>query len=267
MMMKKMRRILPNRGASLMEDMDLDADLIGFLTCCRSVRLRYTSRIRRGVENWIVVLTGMAQEGFDIIFLHQCQQRQRQVLCKSLSHQRDQKREFKYKCVLMRINSEVAEEEQAKIYCMNKKQSLQKEQTRRLDYEAASFTRGEKSREERFTRKLWNLLIPRTEVLCSTKKGGYSIKKLKLLSFEQVKEIFETTMRRVQYFVPMDSELEDKRLKRACQKGLEEPAKRQKIGEASGLVQEQSDEEPKIDELSQEQLQQMMIIVPRGINC
>ncbi|GKA58316.1 hypothetical protein Tco_0757504 [Tanacetum coccineum] len=54
-------------------------------------------------------------------------------------------------------------------------------------------------------------------------EGGYSIKKLKSLSFEQVKEIFETTIRRVQYFVPTDSELEDKRLKRAGQDGLEEP--------------------------------------------
>ncbi|GJR39805.1 hypothetical protein Tco_1215489 [Tanacetum coccineum] len=44
-------------------------------------------------------------------------------------------------------------------------------------------------------------------------EGGYSIKKLKSLSFEQ---------------------LEDKRLKRAGQEGLEESAKRQKIGEASG---------------------------------
>ncbi|GJX32442.1 hypothetical protein Tco_0242297 [Tanacetum coccineum] len=62
-------------------------------------------------------------------------------------------------------------------------------------------------------------------------------------------------------------QLEDKRLKRAGQEGLEEPAKRQKIGEASGSVQEQSDEEPKADELSQEQLQQLMIIVPEeGMN-
>ncbi|GJZ53926.1 hypothetical protein Tco_0608811 [Tanacetum coccineum] len=67
------------------------------------------------------------------------------------------------------------------------------------------------------------------------KEGGYSIKKLKSLSFERVKEIFKTTMRMVQSFVPMDSKLEDKRLKRAGQEGLEEPAKRQKIGEASRI--------------------------------
>ncbi|GKA67598.1 hypothetical protein Tco_0767515 [Tanacetum coccineum] len=80
-------------------------------------------------------------------------------------------------------------------------------------------------------------------------EGGYTIKRMKSLSFEQVKEIFEATMRRVQSFVPMDSELEIQRLKRACQEVLEEPAKRQRIREASESVQEQPGEEPKADEL------------------
>ncbi|GJV35953.1 hypothetical protein Tco_1408430 [Tanacetum coccineum] len=71
-------------------------------------------------------------------------------------------------------------------------------------------------------------------------EGGYSIKQLKLLSFEQVKEIFETTMRRVHSFVPMDSELEVQRLKRA--------------GE------EQSTEKEK--EVSEEELQKLLVIVP-----
>ncbi|GJT33863.1 hypothetical protein Tco_0924282, partial [Tanacetum coccineum] len=39
-------------------------------------------------------------------------------------------------------------------------------------------------------------------------EGGYSIKGLKSLSFEQVKEIFETTIKKVQSFVPIRSELE-----------------------------------------------------------
>ncbi|GJV22155.1 hypothetical protein Tco_1371175, partial [Tanacetum coccineum] len=65
-------------------------------------------------------------------------------------------------------------------------------------------------------------------------EGGYSIKQLKLLSFEQVKEIFEDTIRRVQSFVPMDSELEVQRLKRA----------------------------EKEKKLSQEDLQQLVMIVP-----
>ncbi|GJQ97895.1 hypothetical protein Tco_0009034 [Tanacetum coccineum] len=91
-------------------------------------------------------------------------------------------------------------------------------------------------------------------------EGGYSIKQLKSLSFEQVKEIFETTMRRVQSFVPMGSELEVQRLKRAGQEVLEKPVKRQKIGEASGSGEEQSTEKEK--ELSEEELQKLLVIVP-----
>ncbi|GJY04358.1 putative ribonuclease H-like domain-containing protein [Tanacetum coccineum] len=62
-------------------------------------------------------------------------------------------------------------------------------------------------------------------------EGGYSIKQLKSLSFEQVKEIFKTTMRST-IFVLWNSELEVQRLKRAGQEVLEEPIKRQKIREA-----------------------------------
>ncbi|GJW37704.1 hypothetical protein Tco_0060624 [Tanacetum coccineum] len=71
-------------------------------------------------------------------------------------------------------------------------------------------------------------------------EGGYTLKLLKALSFEEVKEIFEATMRMVQSFVPIDSE----------------------TGEASGSVQEQTGEEPKAEELSQEQLHQMMMVIP-----
>ncbi|GJR53563.1 putative ribonuclease H-like domain-containing protein [Tanacetum coccineum] len=71
-------------------------------------------------------------------------------------------------------------------------------------------------------------------------EGGNTLKQLKELSFEEVKEIFEATMRKVQSFVPMDSE----------------------TGEASGSVQEKTCEEPKAKELSQEQLHQMMMVIP-----
>ncbi|GJU33509.1 hypothetical protein Tco_1181863 [Tanacetum coccineum] len=91
-------------------------------------------------------------------------------------------------------------------------------------------------------------------------EGGYTLKQLKELLFEKVKEIFEATIRKVQSFVPMDSELEVQRLKRAGQDVIEEPVKRQRTGEASGSVQEQTSEEPKAKELSQEQLHQMMML-------
>ncbi|GJS35289.1 hypothetical protein Tco_0533671 [Tanacetum coccineum] len=71
-------------------------------------------------------------------------------------------------------------------------------------------------------------------------EGGYTLKQLKALTFKEVKEIFEATMRKVQSFVPMDSKLEVQRQKRAGQDVVEEPAKRQRTIEASGLVQEQT---------------------------
>ncbi|GJX32801.1 hypothetical protein Tco_0242656, partial [Tanacetum coccineum] len=89
---------------------------------------------------------------------------------------------------------------------------------------------------------------------------GYSIKQLKSLSFEEVKEIFETNKRRLHSFVPVDSELEVQRLKRAGQEVLEEPAKRQKIREALGSGEEQSAEKEK--EVSEEELQKLLVIVP-----
>ncbi|GKD65351.1 hypothetical protein Tco_1307459, partial [Tanacetum coccineum] len=71
----------------------------------------------------------------------------------------------------------------------------------------------------------------------------------------------------VHSFVPIDSEEEVQRLKRAGQDVEAKPAKRQRIEEVSKSVQEQTDEEPKIDELPQEQLNQIVIIVPdEGIN-
>ncbi|GJW16407.1 putative ribonuclease H-like domain-containing protein [Tanacetum coccineum] len=90
-------------------------------------------------------------------------------------------------------------------------------------------------------------------------EGGYSIKQLKSLLFEQVMKIFETTMRKLQSFVPMGSELEVQRLKRAGQEVLEEPVKRQKIGKASGSGEESAEKEK---ELSEEELQKLLVIVP-----
>ncbi|GJY05620.1 hypothetical protein Tco_0371560 [Tanacetum coccineum] len=101
---------------------------------------------------------------------------------------------------------------------------------------------------------------------------------LKRYSFDEIKELFETTMKRVNMFVPMEttvggsaSELEAGSSqatitdsadvgssKRAAEAEFDhEGSKRQKTDEASGSVQEQPDEE----ELSQEDLQQMMMEV------
>ncbi|GJY74800.1 ribonuclease H-like domain-containing protein [Tanacetum coccineum] len=61
-------------------------------------------------------------------------------------------------------------------------------------------------------------------------------------------------------FCAYGSELEVQRLKRASQEVLENPIKRQKIGEASGSGEEQSAEKEK--ELSEEELQKLLVIVP-----
>ncbi|GKB22624.1 hypothetical protein Tco_0862025 [Tanacetum coccineum] len=99
-------------------------------------------------------------------------------------------------------------------------------------------------------------------------------------SFDELKELFETTMKNVNAFIPMETEdregaselaavssqatitdsVEVGCSKRAAEVELDhEGSKKQKTNEASGLVQEQPEKDEK--ELSQENLQQMMIVV------
>ncbi|GJW71444.1 hypothetical protein Tco_0128361 [Tanacetum coccineum] len=111
--------------------------------------------------------------------------------------------------------------------------------------------------------------------------GNHTLQQLKRYSFDELKELFETTIKNVNTFVPM--EIEDKgraselatgssqaiiidsvevsSSKRAAEAELDhEGSKRQNTNEASGSDQEQLEEEEK--ELSQEDLQQMMMVVP-----
>nr|GEV29766.1 putative ribonuclease H-like domain-containing protein [Tanacetum cinerariifolium] len=104
---------------------------------------------------------------------------------------------------------------------------------------------------------------------------------LKKLSFDEIKKLFETTMKIVNTFVPMKTEFRGRASKlvagssqviitdsakvRSSKIVAEakldyEGSKRQKTNDASGSVQEQPDEEE--NELSQEDLQQMMMVVP-----
>ncbi|GJV37138.1 hypothetical protein Tco_1409615 [Tanacetum coccineum] len=102
--------------------------------------------------------------------------------------------------------------------------------------------------------------------------GAYTLQQLRSYSFDEIKNLFETTMRRVHTFVPMDSEIERAipestagSSKRDAEEELaQESSKRQKTGESSVSAEEPKDKE---EELSQERLQQMMIIVPeQGMN-
>ncbi|GJR91799.1 hypothetical protein Tco_0215810 [Tanacetum coccineum] len=98
--------------------------------------------------------------------------------------------------------------------------------------------------------------------------GSHTLQQLKRLSFDELKALFETTMRRVQTFHPIESEadkivpeLTTGSSKRVSKVELDhEGSKKQKTNEASGSVQEQPEEEE--TDLSQEDLQQMMMVVP-----
>ncbi|GKA43219.1 hypothetical protein Tco_0735943, partial [Tanacetum coccineum] len=90
--------------------------------------------------------------------------------------------------------------------------------------------------------------------------GSHTLQQLKKLSFDEIKELFKTTMKRVQDFVPMESDrlvpkISTRSSKRIAETELEhEGSKRKKTNK------EQSVEEEK--ELSEEELQKLMMIVP-----
>ncbi|GJU24293.1 hypothetical protein Tco_1162914 [Tanacetum coccineum] len=97
--------------------------------------------------------------------------------------------------------------------------------------------------------------------------GSHTLQQLKKLSFDEIKELFETTMKRVNTFTPIESDDKVPKVvagsskRNAKQELNQESSKRQKIGEGSDPAEESK------DKLSQEQLQQLMIIVPEeGMN-
>ncbi|GJT24372.1 ribonuclease H-like domain-containing protein [Tanacetum coccineum] len=167
------------------------------------------------------------------------------------------------------------------------KTKLQQEQER-LDFETAVRLQAEFEEEERqriamvheaassFNVEEWEDIQARVQadeelVAYQSKKEhmrGYTLQQLRGYSFDEIKTLFETTMRSVNTFVPIESEV-DRAVpelavgssKRAAEEELDqESSKRQKTGESSELAEEPRDKEA--DELSQEELQQMMIIVP-----
>ncbi|GKA68388.1 hypothetical protein Tco_0768305, partial [Tanacetum coccineum] len=103
--------------------------------------------------------------------------------------------------------------------------------------------------------------------------GSYTLQQLRGYSFNEIKNLFEATMKRVNTFTPMESDV-DRTVpkiaagssKRDVEEELgQESSKRQKISESSQQAKEPRDKES--DELSQEELQQLMIIVPEeGMN-
>ncbi|GKE05365.1 hypothetical protein Tco_1397383 [Tanacetum coccineum] len=102
--------------------------------------------------------------------------------------------------------------------------------------------------------------------------GSHTLQQLRGYSFDEIKTLFKTKMRRVNTFVPIESEVDRavpelaaRSSKRDAEEELDqESSKRQKIGESLEAAKEPQDKE---EELSQEELQQMMIIVlEQGMN-
>ncbi|GKB13371.1 hypothetical protein Tco_0847294 [Tanacetum coccineum] len=98
--------------------------------------------------------------------------------------------------------------------------------------------------------------------------GSHTLQQLKRLSFDELKNLSEVTMRRVGAFVPIETkirrevpELAPESSKRDAEEELNQgSSKRQKTSENSEPAEESKEKED--DELSQEELQQLMIIVP-----
>nr|GEW15688.1 copia protein [Tanacetum cinerariifolium] len=96
---------------------------------------------------------------------------------------------------------------------------------------------------------------------------GYTLQQLRGYFFDEIKTLFKTTMRRVNTFVSIKSEV-DRAVpelaagssKRDVEEELDQGgSKRQKTGESLELTEEPRDKEA--DELSQEEIQQMIIII------
>ncbi|GKC50400.1 hypothetical protein Tco_1073145 [Tanacetum coccineum] len=91
--------------------------------------------------------------------------------------------------------------------------------------------------------------------------GSHTLKQLKSYSFDEIKNLFETTIRRVHTFVPMESESErvipelaaGSSKRDAEEELVQESSKRQKTGESSEPAEEPKDKEE--EELSQERIQ------------
>ncbi|GJX52833.1 hypothetical protein Tco_0281202 [Tanacetum coccineum] len=101
--------------------------------------------------------------------------------------------------------------------------------------------------------------------------GNYKLQQLKRLSFDEIKDLFETTMRRANTFVPMETEIRrgvpelvadssQAAVTESTEAGGTKRAAEEELGQ-------QSSKKQKLDELSQEELQQLMIIVlEEGMN-
>nr|GEY39337.1 hypothetical protein [Tanacetum cinerariifolium] len=98
--------------------------------------------------------------------------------------------------------------------------------------------------------------------------GGYRLQQLRGYSFDEIKTLFETTMRRVNTFVPIETKVRRGVLELVAdslQTAVRETGGTKRT--AKEELSHQSFKKQKLDDLSQEELQQLMINVPKeGMN-
>nr|GEV09304.1 copia protein [Tanacetum cinerariifolium] len=87
-------------------------------------------------------------------------------------------------------------------------------------------------------------------------------KDFKGMTFEKIKEKFILVWEKMQDFMPMNSKLESKRLKRPGIQLDKERSKKLKTAEASGTEPFQEQQSEDLKELSEEELKKMMVLVP-----
>ncbi|GJR72799.1 hypothetical protein Tco_0085164 [Tanacetum coccineum] len=152
---------------------------------------------------------------------------------------------------------EEAETIQTKIKLQLEQERLGYEEALRLQAEIDEEERAEERRNKPLTQAQ-----QRTYMSQYIKNmGSHTLKQLKSYSFDEIKILFETTMRRVHTFVPMKSESErvipelaTRSSKRDAEEELvQESSKRLKTGESSIPAEEPKDKEE--EELSQERIQ------------
>ncbi|GJR36238.1 hypothetical protein Tco_1211922 [Tanacetum coccineum] len=95
--------------------------------------------------------------------------------------------------------------------------------------------------------------------------GNYKLQQLKRLSFDEIKDLFETTMRKANTFVPMETEIRRGVPELVTDSSQAIVTESTKAGGTKRATKEefsqQSSKKQKSDELSKEELHQLMIIV------
>nr|GFA60563.1 hypothetical protein [Tanacetum cinerariifolium] len=91
--------------------------------------------------------------------------------------------------------------------------------------------------------------------------GGYTLKQLKKYSFKEIKMLFDRTMESIRKFVSMESEGQIEYSKAG--KGSSKRGESLKRHAKEELGQEHQKKQRVKEDLSQERLQQMMVIIPK----